>query len=263
MSEYISPAWDIEIGPYTVQKMTRFDVVSSRQAPIDLAEVELPNAGLPADIAAGDRVRISQGYREKGLWLIFDGEIARLEPRSTTTMIFAQDQGVKLKRTEFSQTFIQVQPRAIIQQGLQKAGVTAYRLSSKALPPRPSFVASGNCLEVFKRVNMTWGLDWAYYFEPEGEFYWGPWEESPRYEQTELTRLEYGVNILEPTRVENGGERGLITTFAMPWIRHSHRVIIVDPRHFAEPVEARVERCHYHHDAQKARLTLEWSRGKK
>lgn len=262
MSEYIFPAWGIEIGPYTAQKMTRFDVFSSRQAPLDLAEVELPKAGLPADVAAGARIRISQGYREKKLWLIFDGEIDRLEPRSTT-LIFAQDQGAKLKRTDFSQTFVQVQPGAVVQRGLQKAGITAYRLSSKTLPPKASFVASGNCLDVFMRVNAAWSLDWAYYFEPEGEFFWGPWEESSRYRQAEITRLEYGVNILEPTRVENGGQRGLITTFAMPWIRHSHRVIIVDPRHFTEPVEARVERCHYHHDAQKARLTLEWSLGKK
>lgn len=262
MSEYISPAWGIEIGPYTAQKITRFDVLSSRQAPLDLAEVELPKAGLPADIAAGDRVRISQGYREKGLWLIFDGEIARLEPRSTTTLLFAQDQGAKLRRTDFSQAFVQAQPRAIIQRGLQKAGVTNYRLGSKILPPK-SFVAAGNCLDVFRRVNAAWGLDWAYYFEPEGEFCWGPWEESPRYQQTKITKLEYGVNILEPTRAENYGQRGLITTFAMPWIRHSHRVIVVDPRHFTGAAEARVERCHYHHDAKKARLTLEWSLGKK
>jgi len=263
MSEYISPIWDIEIGSYTVQKITRFDVFSSRQAPLDLAEVELPKAGLPTDVDAGTRVRISQGYREKGMWLIFDGEIERMEPRSVTTTIFAQDQGGKLKRTPFSQTFIQIEPRAIFQHGLQKAGIMAYKLSSKPLPPKASFVAGGNCLEVFKRVNAAWGLDWAYYFEPEGEFYWGPWEESPRYLQAELTKLEYGVNILEPTRVEEGGRRGLITTFAMPWIRHSHRVIILDHRHFVDPIEVRVERCHYHHDAQKARLTLEWSRGKK
>lgn len=262
MGEYISPTWEIEIGGYTVQKITRFDVFSSRRAPVDLAEVELPRPGLPADLSPGDRLVIRQGYREKGLWLIFDGEIERVEPRSVTTVVYAQDQGAKLKRTELSQHFRQVQPRQVVQACLAKAGVAVYRLSTRSMPPK-DFVAAGNCLEVLRRVNLAWGLDWEYYFEPEGEFWWGPWQESPRSRKDERTKLEYGANILEPSRVEDGGERGVITTFALPWIRHSHRVVIADPRHFAEPVEARVERCHYHHDANKARLTIEWSRARK
>lgn len=259
MAEYISPAWQINIGSYTLQKLIRFDVISSRKAPIDLAEVELPLNLLPPDLAAGTRVVINQGYREKGLWLIFDGEIDRAVPKALTTVLYAQN-GAQLKKADFTQTMIKAQPKAIVQQVLKIAGVSSYKLSSKALSPKDSFIPRGKCLDALRQVNAAWNLDdWAYYFEPEGTFYWGPWEESARYHQTQITKLEYGVNILEPTEVYNGGTEGIVTTFAFPWLRHSQKITLADPRHFTAPVEVRIERCHYHHDAQKARLTLEWS----
>lgn len=256
MIEYISPFYRVEIGNWKVLKAHRFDVYSGRATPVDLAEIELAEVP-PGAIQKGMAVNIWQGYREKGLWQIFSGSVVDLSAQKALT-IYCKDQAERLRTTFITQAFSDIIPQEIVKFCLQRAGVTNYRLSARSFTPRHAFVVSGkNVLNVLRLVSQTWGLDdFSWYFSPEGDFYWGPWEESGRQQQGEMVILEYGKNIIDLKPSDYG--TGELTTIALPFLRHSHLIRIRDQRFWKREVTARIERIHYHHGQKEARTKLEW-----
>lgn len=262
MLPYISPTCGITVGAWRVNRLKRFDVFSSRINPSDLGEIETERASFPlGSVLKGDKVLIHQGYRESGIWLIFGGTVDDVVPDSKTVVITCQDGMKPLKGTNLTQVFTSVLPGEVFTFGLGRAGITSFRLSTQTVNCVPRFVCAGEpATAAFKRVNRTWGLeDWAFYFEPEGGFWWGPWEESDRYtQQTEIPVLEYGQNILEH-EPRDSNQKGVLETIALPFLRHSHRIKIRDRRFFSSEQVARIDRVHYHHGEKKARLRIEWS----
>lgn len=258
MIPYIAPYWSITIGNYKVEKMVSFDVFSARKSPTDHAEIKLPLEGLDLNsIKKDDQVIIHQGYREQGLWRIFKGTVDNIEPDKESVMVFASDQMKKLKK-KISKAFIQVSPQEIIKYGLMAAGVDNYILGSSSFPPLPGFTAANeSVISLFKRINKSWKAleDWDFYFEPEDIFYWGPWEESPRYRQNSWPKLQYGINIISHNLISD--TKGIIEIPVLPYLRHSHRIKIQDPRYWPGEKEVRIERVKYHHST-KARMELEW-----
>lgn len=258
---YVTPVWAIEIGDWVVRRLVRFDVCSSRISPVDVAEIEVDRIGFPlVDVGKGDPVKIWQGYREHGLWQIFGGTVQDIIP-GKTVVVSCHDAMRDLSGVRLSQSYTSIVPQEIIRSALAKANVTRYRISARVLPPRRQFVALGESVtEILKRVNRTWSLeDWSFYFDPEGEFWWGPWEESDRYlKQGDLTVLALGQNLLDH-QVQKDEQEGVFETVAMPWLRHSHRVVLRDGRFWSGDKTVRLDRIHYHHSKEKARFRAEWS----
>lgn len=256
MHPLVAPAWKIAVGEWQVGKMLRFDVYSSRVNPADTAEVVLPKQGFPVEqVRQGQELRIWQGYRGVGLWLVFAGTLTSVEP-GETVLLRATDASTKLA-AKIAQGFSNVIPQEIFRYCLERAGVTEYRLTARRLAARPSFVARGTVAHVLRQVCQVWGTtDWAFYFEPEGTFWWGPWEESERYGQLAGVTLAYRENII--THEVRDARHGLLQTPALPFLRHSHRVAVEDPRHWRGARQVRIERVRYHHSREKARTWLEW-----
>jgi hypothetical protein len=264
--EYITPIWDIEIGSYAVEKLTRFDVYSARYNPTDRAEVELDKKGFPfGTIAKGNRIQICQGYLRHGLWKIFAGKVKDIIPEKNTVLIRAEDLMTTLKETKISRSFVSPVPQDIIRYGLNLAGITTYQLSDKVFQPKSGFVAANEPMTTcLKRIHTNWqlddlNLDWNAYCTPEEEFFWGTWEESDRYLVDDLPVLELGKNILSH-RISKNGDQGDLQIITLPYLRHSHRLKIIDPRYWSQPQIVRIKKAHYHHSEEKARMFLEWEK---
>lgn len=259
MPELTAVDWEVEVGGWDLRRILRFDVFSARQSPIDLAEIELdPEGGLPAGaFAKGDSVVIRQGYAGLGAWTVFAGTVADIEDRKTLTL-HCRDRMQVLAETKLSQTFRRVGPQEVLTWMLERAGIDDFRLSARSCVPRDFVVAGEAVTAVVRRLQQTWGLqDYSFYMDPDGPLWWAAWEETDRYQQIEAPVLEYGENIID-NRVLSATQ-GVVTTYAMPWIRHSDRVVLRDRRYWPADQVVRVERAQYHQGPQKARMTLEWA----
>ena len=255
--QFMAPQADILIGPWLTRKVQQVRVISSRKNPVDLAMIEIPIDGVEVNsIAKGMPVDIRLGYREHGVWQVFTGVVTDVK-WGPMVKIEAKDGMEKLRETPIKQTFVDTQPREVLKFCFQKAGVN-FEICSDEKPLKHYFVA-GNCnvLQVQKRVCQTWGLDWEFYREPEGQIVCQPWNQTARYNQGKpAARLEYGKNILDLTTSDH--ESGTVKTFLLPMIRHGHIVELVDRRFWATETKVKIERIEYTHGENGAGMVMEW-----
>lgn len=257
MFEYISPTAELVIGDQRLIRLQAAEVISSRMHPIDTAEIRLDIADYPADLATvGQAVQLWLGYRDKGLWPVFSGEIVDLSVKRVA-VISARDAMERLRQIRITKTFLNSQPQEIIKFVLNRAGLTDAVLSGQTLPQKHTFVLAGaNGIEAVKLVNRSWDLvDWRFYTDPGDRFYWGPWQESDRYRQDEIVTFEYGKNILD--LIPSDARTGSLLTILLPFLRHSEVIQIVDQRFWGRTVTARIERIN-HIFGPKARTKIEW-----
>ncbi|MGE5606889.1 MAG: hypothetical protein ACM3YE_14530 [Bacteroidota bacterium] len=255
--EFIAPYHRVNIGDFTVKRLDSLEIVSSRINPCDLARISLDCLEVnPEDFHKDDPVNVSLGYQEIGTWKVFDGFVQ--DPSKKRIIdLFCKDRMVRLG-AKITKTFVNATPQEIISFGLRAAGIDQFILSSRYLNQRHLFVAKDiTVIDLIKLVNRTWNLDdWAFYFEPEGTFYWGPWEESERYKRGALTVFEYGKNIinLDPSDEETG----TLETILLPFLRHSTLIKIQDSRFWRRSVIARIERIRFRIEKTKTRSFIEW-----
>lgn len=252
MLPFVAPVFEVRIGQYVVRKVESFGVRSSAFTPVDVAEITVAPE---VPVNAGDPVEIWQGYRERGMWLVFRGEARSVEPAGRGTKVSCRDGMGRLAGVAITQSFVHALPDAVVGYCLAKAGVQRARLGRARAAPR-NFVASGeSVLEVVRRVNRLWGLDWPYYLEPEGEFVWMPLEQTPRYQAAAGIVLEYGRSIL--AHIVRGNE-GVLETIAVPWVRHSMRLVVRDPRYWEGERTVLAAAVLYRYGQGKARTVIEW-----
>lgn len=255
--EFIAPCHRVKIGDFDVKKLVSLEVISSRINPCDLAKISLDCMDInPEDFHKDDQVKIALGYQEKGYWDVFNGFILDVSKKRDID-IYCKDWMVLLGK-RITKTFKNATPQEIIAFGLQSAGISQYILSSRYLNQRHLFVATSiTVIDLIKLVNRTWNLeDWAFYFEPEGSFYWGPWEDSDRYWRGLITTFEYGKNIIN--LVPSNEETGTLETILLPFLRHSTLIKITDTRFWRRTVTARIERLRFRMEKSKARTYIEW-----
>lgn len=258
--QFMAPQADVQIGPWETRNLHQVKVVSSRVNPIDLAVIQIPSAGVAIDaISKGMEVNISLGYREYGVWPVFSGVVDDVNWGELVT-ISAKDGMQKLKDTVITQTFVDVQPREILKFCFHRAGISNYDISKDELLKKHYFVAAGqNVLQVQKLVNRTWGLDWEFYREPEGQIVYKPWRQTERFNNGDPAAfLEYGKNLIElkPTDYETGSLR----TFLLPMLRHGHVVSLKDRRYWATETFVKIERITYVKGVLGAEAVIEWQK---
>lgn len=261
MFSLIAPVWSVTISGLEFARIKRFDVISSRTSPVDVAEILLPAEGVPlSEVTTGAVLEIRQGYESggAGVTLVFSGAVHEVQARGKEVLVLARDRMQRLAQMEVAQTFVRVAPQEVIAFCLERAGVDDYRLSGQRLPQRPSFVARGPVTEILRAVGRTWGIThFAAWFDPEGTFHWMPVEESERYLAEDLTILEYGENVLD-NRLVGDGQAGELEAFSMPWLRHSQRAILRDRRVWTDDQVVLLDQVHYHQSDEKARSYIRW-----
>lgn len=223
MIEYIAPYFEIEIGSFKLNKITELSHISSRINPVDLAELEIPLTD--QQLSIGQEIIIKQGYKSKGLWQLFRGDIHNIS-RKKRIKIFAKDKMAKLKEIKITKSFVDCVPQDILKYSLDQAGVD-YTLSSKVFRKKHHFIARNqDVITIVKLINQTWDIDFDFYFD-DSKFFWGAWEESPRYSNNEVIKFEYGKNIIDIT--PNDDCSGLLETISLPFLKHSNVIKIVHP----------------------------------
>lgn len=126
------------------------------------------------------------------------------------------DDTVFLMRTYVMETFLDCKPQDIIRYGLQKAGITNFRLSDAVFPRKEVVsISYKNVVDLIQEVGQLWGIQAAYYFKGS-TFFWGT-----EIEQKTLYVLEEGKNILSFLKFSNEIE---IKTIGMPWIHQGERI---------------------------------------
>jgi hypothetical protein len=258
MFEYIAPAYQLNIGDLEIKKVTSLDVYSSRVNPIDYAEIALDVVEFNSSaVSTGQTVEIWLGYREKGLWKAFTGTVTDVSSMRTLT-VKCKDAMESLRAKTITKTFVDCRPQDIVKYLLSMAGITDFTVCKATQARKHTFVSAAKTgVELIKLVNRSWDLDWDFYFEPEGSFYWGPWAESDRCRDgEEVVALEYGSNILDLR--PSTDDTGILTTIMLPFLRHSELIKINDERFWGRDVIARIERIH-HHYSTKGRTEIEWT----
>jgi hypothetical protein len=258
MIEYIAPAYALTIGDIEVLQLSSIDIYSSRINPIDCAEISIDAVGFPSHlIKTGQPVEAWLGYREKGLWKVFGGTVVDVGSKRALT-VKCKDAMETLRAMTITKTFVDIRPQDIVKYLLTMAGVNESNICKTTQVPKHTFVSAAKTgIELIKLVNRSWNLDWDFYFEPEGAFYWGPWKESDRYQDgEEIVTFEYGVNILDLK--PSTDDTGMLTTIMLPFLRHSELIRINDGRFWGREVTARIERIR-HHYSTKGRTEIEWT----
>ncbi|GAB6100443.1 hypothetical protein JCM16358_23220 [Halanaerocella petrolearia] len=248
MIEYIAPYFHITVGSKEIKKIKSFEHISSRITPVDLAEIELTSK--EDSLQVGQEIIIKQGYRTKGLWQLFKGNINNLT-NDNRTKLFCKDNMAALKEVKITKSFVDCTPQDILRYSLNQAGVD-YTLSSKVFRKKHHFVVRNrDVITLVKLINETWGLDFDFYFDDE-TFFWGSWQESPRYSTEEIVKFEYGKNIIELTPNRDGS--GLLKTIAVPFLKHSNVIKITHPSFEGL---AKIDRIRNHYQ-DKGRCYIEW-----
>lgn len=211
----------------------KIDIWRSRKEPADVAEFELltaiPELGLGADVP----MEIYMGYDLDSPFKVFKGYIT--EPRDP--LYLAKDEALKIFRAKPVSTMLKVTPQDVITFGLQQAGVSEFQLSGETFAIKERFVISGeNVSELVRRVNETWGIDYDWFFDAEGKFYW----DAPSPVPGPVYSYRYGENIIEldfDTDREIYGQRklgkttglGRMLTVLSPFAGHSREIEIIYP----------------------------------
>lgn len=248
MIEYIAPYFNITVGSQEIKKLQSLEHISSCITPVDLAEIKLTSKVDSLEI--GQEVIIKQGYKSKGLWQLFKGNIIDVAT-DNRTKLFCKDKMAQLKEITITKSFIDCTPQDILRYSLNQAGVN-YTLSSKVFRKKHHFIVRNrDIITLTKLINQAWGLDFDFYFDDE-TYFWGSWEESPRYTKDEIVKFEYGKNIIDFTPNKDGS--GILETIAVPFLKHSNIVRILHPSFEGL---AKVDRIrNYYQD--KGRCYIEW-----
>ena len=258
MEEFIAPTWEIELGSFMLKRVFIIDVWSGRDNPVDLAVIDLdPRVEDRRPFVEGTSAEIRMGYVEKGLWPVFAGEIVNIA-WGEEMRLQLRGQAEALRKTRVTRTFVDATPQEIVAEGVAIAGITKMVLGQRRYPARHHFVAQNlSIIDLIRLVARTWGIDWPWFCDVDGTFYFCSWEETGRGQEPKYT-LEHGLNIFELTPPDAGG-RGRLTTILLPFLRHSDRVHIEDRRYWQRSVTAVIEKVHHRFDRNGGRTTLEWT----
>lgn len=255
-TELSAPECFLIVRGQEIRGVTGLVVTSSRLTPVDVADIEGDESTIYA-AGMSQRVEVWLGYRGLGRWRIFQGQ----EDQPATTKggrrrLRLADPLAKGRWYPVTRAFRGVSPQELVAPLFAEAHLPL--MTSAAALDRRDFTCMGDTLlQVAIQARMLWDLDWDLYHRPtDGLCYWMPWAESPAAAGTHVTVFEYGKNILSHHLNLTGG---VIETVAMPWVEHSARVRIVDPRYFSTPKTVRVDRVTHTYDGKKARMTVEWS----
>jgi hypothetical protein len=224
------PVIQVDIGSHELDTALTFEIRSTSAQPIDWLDLELDNpSGDGPEITRGDSVELSIGYStDRVLPVVFTGTVRSVQ-KGRTTMVQCADKAVELADLVVVRSWANVRPGEIAHALFTDINVTDFEVfDGVELPRRPHFIAPKlTGLQVFDQVAQIWGLDWQLYANPDGSFWWGPWQESPRQRADRSIQLREGVDTF---LVERGDAHtaGRLVLECEPTMRHTDVIGLFD-----------------------------------
>lgn len=256
---YTAPYHVVEIGGRRIERgVERLVAVSSRLTPADRCEIDLANVDgeLSGLCSQGDVVTVRWGYRGGDEAPIFVGT-ARQVISGERLHIEAVDRMQSLFETRVTQSFINESPGAIIRWALRRVGITGMRVHEEAVVFPRFNIFNRTVSQVIEMVNNTLltayacaaAVDYRWFFDPDGVFHYGPYHEidngrNPFTGTMPVFAYQDNLIDLEPALTADGLSR--LETVAVPGLRHSMPIKVVEPIHGGINGEYRVERVEYH-----------------
>lgn len=259
MMEFKHVQIEVYIGGWKINKITSLQVISSNQTPIDLATIEIPAEYVELEaINRNMPVKIYMGYYDVGTWLVFSGLVKDVV-WGRSIVIYCKDLMEELRKIKVVQSFVDAEPAIIMKYLMAKAGVENYEISDLQQEAKHHFILSNqNILQAQRLLNSAWDLEWQFYREPEGNVVWQPIIATERYNKgNAVLKLEYGINLLALTPTENTS--GTLTTFVLPFLRHSQVIKVKDLRYWAQELKVLINKIEYVYCNGSAEMRAEWS----
>lgn len=221
--EFVNPYYEVKVDGELVL-VKNYKIVSVRDFPADTAEIEMDVLFLAEK---GVKIEIWLGYREQQKWLVFQGVVNDISNTGETRKLFCRDHIIKLQNTKDKVTLMNVTPQKVVKYALSKAGINKYELSKANHQVRKQFPINqkDDMVEIIKKVNKAWGLDYPFYFQPDGTFYWG----EKKVVEADIPVFEYGVNIISMEMDEENTSKRRLKTISLPFLKHSMLIKILHP----------------------------------
>lgn len=217
------PEINAEIGLYGLSDGIEIEVYSSADSYFDWAKVRFTeqfqdNISIPRREPALIELGYDGSFEE-----VFQGYV--VSPYNTggsQDEIILKDAMILLEETMITNTFLQVTPQEILTFCLNKAGITDIRITSKMYPKKSIVpIVRKNVISVIETIQSVWKIKEPFFFS-SGVFYWGE-----RPEQSKVYEFEYAENIIS---LERSGGLWELETISAPFIRHSHKIMVVHPK---------------------------------
>lgn len=221
--ELFYPEISAAVGHYVFNRGIEIEIYSEQTSFFNWAKIRFtPEFQEKLSVSPGDLGSIQLGY-DGALTTAFEGYVS--QPYSGggyRDEIVLKDKMLLLESTFITNTFLDVTPQEIISYCLAQAGITEARLSEVIYQTqRVIAISQKNVIAVIKEIEAVWGIRNQFYFSG-GIFYWG---EKPK--QEKIYHFEYGVNIIKLDKPLGDWE---LETVSMPFIRHSHKIVISHPK---------------------------------
>lgn len=215
----------ISIGGSDVLRAPRVVIVSERHAPMDTAEIELPEIGAPG-IATGAAVEIAFGYRDAAAdtWRGTVASVARGE-KNNQLLVRCRSLAWPLSATRVTQAWEDETPEAIVAWAVRQSGLAPAALDSPGIT-LPRFAASRAtvwqvALQAAHSAQRGFGLDmraWALWLDADG-VHWGD-HDAPG----GVLAIPDGLVRHTPDASDSGRALALLKCLLLPGLRHSRRV---------------------------------------
>lgn len=215
------PEYKVIVGDYILTEGLELECYSSIEAHTDWCSITLNQRynGI-LDIVDMDVATVELGCDGNFDQLI--SGFVRKSSKDYWKELLIKDAMIKLERTFVTATFLDVEPQDVIKYGLSLAGITEYKISTKAYAKKKVYaIVNKNIVDILRELESYWNLTETFYFR-NGVFYWGIEEE-----QENTYVLEYGNSIL---RLNKYNELWEIETIGIPWIHCGQIIEIVHPK---------------------------------
>jgi hypothetical protein len=235
--DFFYPEINIQIGNYSFNEGVELDVYSSRESYFDWAKISFSHKMVEImNFNKMDKAIIKLGYNGafRNVFCGYVKNSVNIDMASDDEIIL-KDEMLKLEETKINEIFLDADPQEIIKFGLEKAGITDFKLSKKAFSKKNMVVISErNVINLIKQVHSIWDINLDFYFDTDGKFYWGE-----NKNQDKIYEFEYGENIIDLT-FENG--IWILETISAPFIEHSDLIIVNHPKISGE---FKVDKVHF------------------
>lgn len=220
--ELFYPELLVNIGNYTFSEGVGIEIYSNKQVPYDWAKIHFTKE-FRENIVLNSRDKVSMQLGYNGtLEEVFNGNVTKpYNKAADENEVMIKDRMLLLEDIVITNTFLDVTPQEIIRYGLQKAGITDYKLATTIYPTKKLVpIVQKNMVSVLKQINTVWGIDILSFFV-RGTFYWG---EKPA--QAKIYQFEYANNIISLERKSDMWE---LQSVALPFVQHSMKIKVIYP----------------------------------
>ncbi|MEG2140882.1 MAG: hypothetical protein RRY20_08875 [Bilophila sp.] len=224
-----------KVGGIEVLRSPHISLVSSRQAVVSRAELDVPdpNGAVWSGLALGDAVTVRFGYRgESALWHEWEGTVDGRERSSPDTVrVRAIGKELCLLTTHVTESFYRepasiVAARLLARTGLPVADVD---IPDELLPHQ--LFSGVTVARAIKQLSMSLNRSFGHDFSKHALWLGADglrWSDGD--EPGDVYTIETAENLLSHVPPAGEGSMGVVTSVLLPGLQHSRKIRIRDAR---------------------------------